>query len=557
MKALELEPLSKKKLRLVMMESEFSIEWWIEPPPKEERDLFSSFRIVSKEYIKFVEDLIQQYTPHFAVEEKGLRTRDEFLYDNPLLEVFTQAGIPYQWVDISENALGYLLSTLEDRKNLLKGIKSELGKIFNKESKISDNVYLQQLINWGNYLQTDYKREEAEIRFKVREAWMMMGILELAQKREEKELTVLIICDKDHFEGITNLAEGLGIDVVAINLKKAFKNGEGTESLQDILNKSIYEIMPIKVKKKETAEKILYFFDTDEYASPFDINMAYDAGFNVVVPFSKVTAEGVTKLVQDAIFSRGPKAPTTFFVGGANVKEGEKIAKKVLKALVPPFEVPVIIDPRGSHTTASAVVVKTEAMARDHDMELAGKKVVVLGTGPVGRIAAILAAKLHCQTVLVETWDGASEASVKELAKDLTQEAGEDATEITGEFALTPERKIELLTDADIIWSVAAAGIEILSEEIMTQLPPNKLVIDINAVPPLGIAGLKSKDDNKEIFPGIYGTGALALGGLKYQIENNILKQAAATKGKQVFDYNLAFEVGRGLLAGKKILIAP
>jgi methylene-tetrahydromethanopterin dehydrogenase len=196
-------------------------------------------------------------------------------------------------------------------------------------------------------------------------------------------------------------------------------------------------------------------------------------------------------------------------------------------------------------------------MARDHDMELAGKKVVVLGTGPVGRIAAILAAKLHCQTVLVETWDGASEASVKELAKDLTQEAGEDATEITGEFALTPERKIELLTDADIIWSVAAAGIEILSEEIMTQLPPNKLVIDINAVPPLGIAGLKSKDDNKEIFPGIYGTGALALGGLKYQIENNILKQAAATKGKQVFDYNLAFEVGRGLLAGKKILIAP
>lgn len=557
MKALELEPLSKKKMRLVLMESEFSVEWWLEPPPKEERDLFSSFRIVSKEYIKFVEDLIQQYTPHFAVEEKGLRTRDEFLYDNPLLEVFNRAGIPYQWVDISENALGYLLSTLEDRKNLLKGIKNELVKVFNKESKINDNVYLQQLINWGNYLQTDYKREEAEIRFKVREAWMMMGILELAQKREEKELTVLLICDKDHFDGMTNLSEGLGIDVVAINLKKDFKNGEGTESLQDILNKSIYEIMPIKVKKKETAEKILYFFDTDEYASPFDINMAYDAGFNVVVPFSKVTAEGVTKLVQDAIFSRGPKAPTTFFVGGANVKEGEKIAKKVLKALVPPFEVPVIIDPRGSHTTASAVVVKTEAMAQDHDMELAGKKVVVMGTGPVGRIAAILAAKLHCQTIIVETWDGASEESVKELAKDLTLEAGEDAAEITGEFATSSERKLEILTDADIIWCVAAAGVEILSEDIMTQLPPNKIMIDINAVPPLGVAGLKSKDDNKEIYPGIYGTGALALGGLKYQIESNILKQAAATKGNKVFDYNLAFEVGRGLLAGKKIVVAP
>jgi len=556
MKALELEPLSKKKMRLVLVESEFSVEWWLEPPPKEERDLFSSFRIASKEYLKFVDDLVQQYKPHFAAEEKGLRTHEEYLYDNPLLEVFKRAKIPYQWVDISENALGYIHATFEDRKGLLKGIKNELVKIFNKEGKMSDNTYLQQLINWGEYLQSEYKREETEIKLKVREAWMMMGILEMAQKRDEKDLTVMLLCDKDHFDGLTNLAEGLGMDTVAINLKKAFKNGEGADSLQDILNKSIYEIMPIKVKKKETSDKILYFFDTDEYASPFDINMAYDAGFDVVVPFSKVTAENVTKLVQDAIFSRGPKAPTTFFVGGANVKEGEKIAKKVLKALVPPFEVPVVIDPRGSHTTASAVVVKTEAMAREHDMELAGKKVVVLGTGPVGRIAAILAAKLNCKTVLVETWDGASEQSVKELAKDLMVEAGKDAAAIEGEFATTPERKLEILTDADVIWTVAAAGVEILPEDLMRQLPPNKLVIDINAVPPLGIAGLKSKDDNKEIFPGIFGTGALALGGLKYSIESNILKQAAATKGKKVFDYTLAFEVGRGLLAGKKIMVA-
>lgn len=238
------------------------------------------------------------------------------------------------------------------------------------------------------------------------------------------------------------------------------------------------------------------------------------------------------------------------------MKEGEKVAKYVLKALVPPFEVPVVVDPRGSHTTASAVVAKTLAMASEYGTEgLAGKKVVVLGTGPVGRIAAIIAAKLHCQTVLVETWDGASEDSVKALAQELSKEAGDDASKITGEFATTEAKKIELLADADVIWALAAAGVQILSQGLMTNLPPNKLVIDINAVPPLGVEGLKPKNDNKEIYTGIFGTGALALGSLKYQIESNILKQAAQTKGKKVFDYNLAFEIGQALLVGKKVAL--
>ena len=46
--------------------------------------------------------------------------------------------------------------------------------------------------------------------------------------------------------------------------------------------------------------------------------MAYDAGFDIVVPISKMTADQVPKLVQDAIFSRKPNAPTTFFIGGSN-----------------------------------------------------------------------------------------------------------------------------------------------------------------------------------------------------------------------------------------------
>lgn len=319
--------------------------------------------------------------------------------------------------------------------------------------------------------------------------------------------------------------------------------------------RTILELTPIKIKKVEKSDKICYFFDTDDNASPFDINMAYDAGFDIVVPISKMTSEQVPKLVQDAIFSRKPGAPTTFFIGGSNVKEGEKIAKKVVKSLVPPFECPVIIDPRGSHTTASAVVAMTISIAnKKHDIKtLEGKKIVIFGAGPVGRIAAILAARIKCNAYLVETWDKTNLESINNLVKELNIEAGEGATEIKGIFAPSSEERFEAVKDADIIWSLAAAGVEILSENIIKKLKGRKIVVDINLVPPYGIETIKPKYKNEEMFPGIYGIGALAIGRLKSNIEASILKEAANTEGNKVFDYNHAFEVAKKLLFGSKV----
>ena len=305
--------------------------------------------------------------------------------------------------------------------------------------------------------------------------------------------------------------------------------------------KSIIELIPIIIKKKDPSDKICYFFDTDDNASPFDINMAYDAGFDIVIPISKMKAEHVPKLVQDAIFSRKPNAPTTFFIGGSDVKEGEKIAKAVIKSLVPPFECPVIIDPRGSHTTASAVVAMTLDIAnRKHGIKnLKSKKVVIFGAGPVGQIAAILAAKIGCITYLVETWDKSNENLITKLAIDLNQD---------GVFAPLHEQRFNIARDAGIIWSLAAAGVEIFTEEWMKKLPGKKIVVDINLVPPYGIEGIKPKHKNDEIYPEIFGIGALALGRLKANSESQILKEASNTKGLKIFDYNYAFEVAKELL---------
>ena len=334
-------------------------------------------------------------------------------------------------------------------------------------------------------------------------------------------------------------------------MRKITQNNEIGNKIESILGKkSIIELTPIKIKKKDSSDKICYFFDTDDNASPFDINMAYDAGFDIVVPISRMTADQVPKLVQDAIFSRKPKAPTTFFIGGSDVKEGEKIAKKVIESLVPPFECPVIIDPRGSHTTASAVVAKTLYDAKNiHKIsDLKGEKVVIYGAGPVARIAAILAAKEGLNIFLVETWDKSNEAFIKNLAKEITEEAGEDATEVKGIFAPEIEQRYNVAKDAFIIWSLAAAGVEVLPSDLMERLEGKKIVVDINLVPPYGIEGIRPKHDNKEIYPGIFGIGALALGRLKANSEGEILKEATKTKGTKVFDYNYAFEVAKKLL---------
>lgn len=560
MEVLELKPLKNKNLKLILIESEFPINWWFETSAQKKHDLVWNLHLISKEYLNLIKELIDKYNPDFVLEEKGSRWEDTISPDDPLESLCRENKIPYKMVDISENAENYLSSNLEDLRTSIK----QLTKLVKDIKKSNDNLYpkddfeFQRLFLWREYLQQEYNLQENEIRYNVREAWMLMKILKFAKKMVEKKLKAFFICDSGHFKGITSLTRELGIETEEIKIKRLARvvNNPDSKSIKTIIGKSILELTPIKVKKNEPLEKICYFFDTDANASPFDINMAYDAGFDVVIPISSMTAEKVPKLVQDAIFSRKPKAPTAFFIGGSNVKEGEKITKKVIESLIPPFECPVIIDPRGSHTTASSVVAKTIEIAREHKIdELKGKKVVILGAGPVGRIAAIIAAKLKCKTYLVETWEKSSEKFIKDVVEELMKEAGEEKIEITGVFAPNDEKKLEIIKDADIIWTLATAGVQILSKELMLKLQ-DKIVIDINLVPPYGIKGLKPKDDNKEIYPNIFGIGALALGRLKSNIEANILREASNTKGKKIFDYNYAFKEAKKILFGNEIKIS-
>ncbi|WP_413769817.1 methylene-tetrahydromethanopterin dehydrogenase N-terminal domain-containing protein, partial [Vibrio vulnificus] len=68
-------------------------------------------------------------------------------------------------------------------------------------------------------------------------------------------------------------------------------------------------------------QRILYFLVPGSNISPFDVTIAADAGFDLVIPLTGIRPENVTALVQDAIFCRPPNRfnDTGIFIGGRDV----------------------------------------------------------------------------------------------------------------------------------------------------------------------------------------------------------------------------------------------
>src|SRR5258708_30332185 len=73
--------------------------------------------------------------------------------------------------------------------------------------------------------------------------------------------------------------------------------------------------------RRAMADKnILHMVTPLKHMSPFDVNMALDAGYDAVIPYTNVTLDEIAGLVQDAIFSRPPKvgARTAMLIAGEN-----------------------------------------------------------------------------------------------------------------------------------------------------------------------------------------------------------------------------------------------
>jgi len=285
---------------------------------------------------------------------------------------------------------------------------------------------------------------------------------------------------------------------------------------------------------------VLHMITPEKNISPFDANMAFDAGWQSVVPYTNVTMEEIQALVQDSIFSRSPSAlkRTGIFLGGRDTHVAMDMLEETKKHMVPPFEVPVFADPSGAFTTAAGMVAKTEkALKEKFNIEFKNMKIAILGgTGPVGVASAVISSKAGNAVTLI----GRNAEKTEKVVTICNERYGSKSV-----VAGVDSDKESILKNIDIVFNTGAAGIQLMSDKLVASSSDLKICADVNAVPPAGIAGVDAMDDVVEMKNSdskAYAIGALAIGNVKYKSQHDCLKLMYSSDKPVYLHFEHAFE---------------
>jgi methylene-tetrahydromethanopterin dehydrogenase len=546
MDTLELAPLKGKKLRVFLVKKAYDEPWWVTATPSTDTESALPFlHRPSMAYCEMVKELAEKEKPDFATDELGMRTAKEFLSGNPLADVFSSLGVTYGAVEMDETARAYLSHGIEEKMGRRNEILDSLKKLSSAEGDSEMKEKLDQLAEYGQYIHDELEDEIRQIEFGIRESWIAMGILKQTEGIDKKHIKAIHLCSPQHFEGLTRLLKEVEVEVTPVTFKRVLEDlpEESFRGMTELTGISSVKMIPEIKKAKAKLQNILFFLESDEYASPFDVCVAYDAGFDVVMPYSKVEYDNVEVLVQDAIFSRGTKGVkhTSFFIGGRDVPAARKMAKKAKKSMVGPFATSIVVDPHGAFTTSSALVAKAEGSLSALGIEsFKGTDVLVLaGTGPVGESVAMLCAQAGANVVLT--------SRKQEKADKVAERLSTDEYAIKGVQVSNPKELRAVLKKATVVFAAGAPGIQLVSSEDMEAVKGKKIFLDANAVPPAGVEGLGAGDDLQELVAEKYGIGPLAVGDLKLKVQLGVLKEALKNP-KGIYDDTSCLEIARELL---------
>ena len=283
---------------------------------------------------------------------------------------------------------------------------------------------------------------------------------------------------------------------------------------------------------------ILLQLDTDTQPSVFDAVVAIDSGVDQLLRHGGVTPDLVEGLVHGLLFTRGVAElnRSAIFIGGSHVDPAELLFRAVTKAFFGPFRVSVLLDPNGCNTTAAAAVL---CALKAYHGNLQGVKAGILaGTGPVGRrVARLLARQGANVTISSRTADRAGD-----VAQQLNVALGSSSSGVTG---CTNQDLIDTHTDLEILIAAGAAGAQLVAKTQSTKLSSLKLLIDLNAVPPVGIEGVEPTDKDTP-RDGIRCWGALGVGGTKMKIQRKAI-QELFTSNTQCLDAEEIFALAMAL----------
>jgi methylene-tetrahydromethanopterin dehydrogenase len=294
------------------------------------------------------------------------------------------------------------------------------------------------------------------------------------------------------------------------------------------------------------AKNILHMLTPLAHVSPFDVNMALDAGFDATVPYTNVSLKEVAGLVQDAMFSRSARDAmrTAMFIGGKDAFLALDMLDHARMALLKPFEISLFADPAGSFTTAAAMISVVEKLLREKKGRgLDGVAISIFGaTGVVGTAAGVIGALQGARVTFIA--HDSSNRTVERAAK-AKRRFGVDIAAVDGS---TPDKKATELAETEIVLCAAKAGVPVLDGAQIASAVKLLIAADVNAVPPPGVEGLDLHANGAPLGDnGALGVGALAIGNIKYRTESGLFKQMTESAKALNLDFRQAFELARTL----------
>lgn len=281
--------------------------------------------------------------------------------------------------------------------------------------------------------------------------------------------------------------------------------------------------------------KILLQLDTDAMPSTFDAVVAIDSGVDQLLRHGGITRDNVTPLVHGVMFTRGGDSlrNSAIFIGGSDVSSAEQLAMKVKECFFGPVRVSILQDASGCNTTAAAAVLS----AAKHIAYAGATTCVLGGTGPVGKRVAEMIALEGGQVRLVSRSLDRATAAATAINERV------EGQKVSAFAASNATQTRECLENCQIVVACGAAGVELLDAESFSKAKSLRVAIDLNAVPPAGIASIGAMDKGKDLN-GVVCYGALGVGGLKMKIHRAAIK-ALFERNDLFLDAKEVLEIGK------------
>ena len=261
-------------------------------------------------------------------------------------------------------------------------------------------------------------------------------------------------------------------------------------------------------------KKLLLHLDTDISPSTFDQVVAYDSNVDNIIAYGGITVDNVTSHVHGMIFTRSVDnlKNSAIFIGGSNVSASDLVGAAVKRAFFGPMTVSVMLDPNGSNTTAAAIVRKVMT-----NYDINDKKVVIIGSGPVGQRTALFFLKEGAGEVVITSRDITRSKAISLQMKNSY------GVSVTAGEAASDESVNKLLNDAHVAIACGPPGVCVIPQSAWESNDTLEVVADVNAVPPQGIAGLDVMDNGTD-KKGIRFYGALTIGNFKMKVHRAAIK---------------------------------